>query len=75
MKDQGMIIDRLNYFGLSRQEATIYLCLLENGSMNGYEVAKDTGISRSNVYSGLASLSDKGAANLMEGNPNRYIAV
>lgn len=69
------IIEKLMTFGLSRQEATIYLCLLQNGNMNGYEVSKETGISRSNVYSSLVSLTDKGAANLIEGNPSKYVAV
>jgi sugar-specific transcriptional regulator TrmB len=43
--------------------------------MSGYEVAKVTGISRSNVYSALAGLVEKGAAYLMEGNPTKYTAV
>jgi len=62
-------------FGLSRQEATIYLFLLQNEAMSGYEVSKQTGISRSNVYSSLASLVEKGASCVIEGNPSKYIAV
>ncbi|MBE5881300.1 MAG: TrmB family transcriptional regulator [Lachnospiraceae bacterium] len=62
-------------FGLTRQEATIYICLYQNGAMNGYETAKLTGISRSNVYSALAGLVEKGAAYLMEGTSNKYLAL
>lgn len=69
------VLDKLMSFGLTRQEATIYLCLFQNGEMTGYEVAKLTGISRSNVYSGLSGLAEKGAAYLVEGNTSRYIAV
>lgn len=69
------MIEQLMLFGLTRQEATIYICLYQNGMMNGYETAKQTGISRSNVYSALAGLVEKGAAYLMEGASNKYTAV
>lgn len=69
------MINRLMLFGLTRQEATIYICLCQNGARNGYEVAKQTGISRSNVYNALAGLVEKGAANRMEASSNKYWAV
>ena len=69
------MIEKLTLFGLTRQEATIYISLFQNGASNGYEVAKATGISRSNVYNALAGLVEKGAAYLMEGASNKYIAV
>jgi sugar-specific transcriptional regulator TrmB len=72
---QGILLEELNQFGLTRQEANIYICLLKNKEMSGYEVAKITGISRSNVYSALAGLVEKGAAYLLEGNPNKYTAL
>lgn len=62
-------------FGLTRQEAAVYLCLYQQGELNGYEAAKYTGISRSNVYSALSALTDKGAAYLIEGDSSRYMAV
>lgn len=73
--EENTVLDRLVLFGLTRQEAAIYLCLFQNGEMTGYEIAKQTGISRSNVYSGLSGLADKGAAYLAEGNTSKYIAV
>lgn len=73
--DENTILDRLILFGLTRQEATIYFCLHQNGELTGYEVAKQTGISRSNVYSALCGLADKGAAYLVEGNSSKYTAV
>ena len=67
--------DALMCFGLTRQESTIYLTLLSDGALTGYEVAKRTGISRSNTYTALACLVDKGAARLVEGTPVRYMPV
>lgn len=62
-------------FGLTRQESSVYLALLADGAMNGYEIAKYLGISRSNAYTALASLVDKGAAWTVDGTPLRYTAV
>lgn len=69
------IVEKLIEFGLTRQEAVIYVCLFQNGELTGYEVAKQTGISRSNVYSTLAGLVEKGAAYVLEGNASKYIPV
>ena len=69
-------VERLMEFGLTRQEATIYQCLLGEGKMTGYEVAKLTGISRSNAYNSLASMTEKGASYLVEeGTTRKYVPV
>lgn len=73
--EEAVFIERLLLFGLGRQEAALYLCLLKNRELTGYEVAKLTGISRSNVYSGLASLVEHGGAYVIEGTSCRYVAV
>lgn len=73
--EQNSFTEKLTQFGLTRQEAAVYLCLYQNGDLNGYEAAKQTGISRSNVYGALAGLVEKGAAYLMEGASSRYTAV
>lgn len=62
-------------FGLTNQEARVYRTLCAEGKMTGYEAAKATGISRSNVYTALAGLVEKGAACLSEENVTRYSAV
>lgn len=49
----GVLTEKLVQFGLTRQEANIYMCLLRNKDLSGYEVSKLTGISRSNVYLSL----------------------
>ncbi len=73
--NESDILERFLSFGLTRQESSIYMCLFKLGELTGYEVAKQTGISRSNVYGCLSGLVDKGAAYLMEGSPSKYIAV
>ncbi len=69
------ITEELLHFGLTRQEANLYLTLLSHGALTGYEAAKLTGISRSNTYTALAGLVEKGAAYIMEENVTRYTAV
>lgn len=69
------MIDNLCSFGLTRIEATIYITLLSHGAMTGYEIAKETGISRSNVYNSLATLVEKGAAYTMQEEASKFIPV
>lgn len=73
--EEAILTEKLLLFGLGRQEATVYLCLLKNGELTGYEVAKQTGISRSNVYNALAALVEHGAAYVWEGSSTRYTPV
>lgn len=73
--EESAFVEKLVLFGLGRQEAAIYLCLLKNDELTGYEVAKLTGISRSNVYNSLAALVEHGAAYVEEGTSTRYTAV
>lgn len=73
--DEQRFVEYLQDFGLTRQEAVIYQTLLEQGKRTGYEIAKMTGISRSNAYSALAALVEKGAAYLVEESAKKYIPV
>ena len=65
-------IELLMQFNLTSNEASIYYTLLTNGSLNGYRIAKITGISRSNTYTSLASLVDKGCAYVVDGESTIY---
>ena len=68
--------ERLMEFCLTSQEAGIYECLLEEGKITGYEAAKILGISRSNAYNSLASMTEKGASYLAdEGTTRKYVPV
>ena len=42
--ENNVFTERLTEFGLTRQEACIYECLLMEGKTTGYEVAKKIGI-------------------------------
>ena len=68
-------IDNLIEYGLTRQEAVIYIEILKHGAMTGYEVSKETGISKSNVYSALKGLTLKGAAVCEEREATNYLPV
>ena len=65
----------LHKLGLSPIEANVFIILCKHGSLTGYEVAKLTGISRSNVYSALYSLLDKGKCFSSQGETTKYIAI
>jgi sugar-specific transcriptional regulator TrmB len=67
----GLLAD----FGLTRQEAGVYLALVTEGDLSGYQVAKTLGISRSNAYTALANLVEKGAAWRVQADAARYTAV
>lgn len=70
------LIECLTNFNLTKQEATLYVLLLKSGQLTGYEAAKQTGISRSNTYTALAGLVDKGAAYILEESKvTRYTPV
>lgn len=68
-------VSLLTHFGLTQQEAKLYLALFSHGDLTGYEAAKVTGISRSNTYSALSGLVEKGAARLVEGTAASYTPV
>lgn len=72
---EASIIQQLMDFSLTRQEAQLYLELMKHPKLTGYELAKLTGISRSNVYGGLTGLTEKGAAGIVEDTAVRYIPV
>lgn len=74
--NNNLFIEHLMNFDLTRQEASIYQCMLTEGKITGYEVAKQIGISRSNAYNSLASMTEKGAVYLVtEGSTKKYIPV
>jgi len=66
------LISGLVSLGLTVNEATLYRILSIHGDMTGYECAKLTGISRSNVYPALAGLFEKGGAFIVDGAAQKY---
>ncbi|HEX3956543.1 MAG TPA: helix-turn-helix domain-containing protein [Trebonia sp.] len=60
---QQSVIEELQRLGMSGYEAKAYVALVAAGSpLNGYEVAKRSGVPRSTVYETLAKLVTRGAA-------------
>ncbi len=60
--DQPDVLDGLRHLGFSALEARIYAALAMTGAVEtGYELSKQLGVSRSNVYAALAALAHRGA--------------
>jgi len=60
--DTAAIVERLQELGMSGYEAKAYLALVAAGEpLNGYEVAKRSGVPRSTVYETLSKLTASGA--------------
>ena len=75
-KDDHMNFNNtLHKLGFTPIEATIFITLCKHGSLTGYEVAKLSGISRSNVYAALYSLQEKGKCEVSEGETAKYRAI
>jgi len=55
------VADSLVRLGFSRYEAQAYLTLLRKSPMNGYELAKESGVPRPNIYGILERLEERGA--------------
>lgn len=53
-------MEELEQLGLTKNEATIYVFLLKNGSITTGPIIKETGIANSRVYESLNSLISKG---------------
>lgn len=64
----------LNTLGFSELERKIYLCLLENGNMSAYQIAKRIDISRSSIYNCLEHMIDKGMAEMIPNDTAIYCA-
>src|SRR6266567_3940443 len=65
------VIAQLRDLGMSGYEAKAYVALVSGGRpLNGYEVAKFSGVPRSTVYETLAKLVGRGAAYEVKGAEN-----
>jgi sugar-specific transcriptional regulator TrmB len=55
------LVELLQQLGFSEYEARAYISLIENHPVNGYALAKTSGIPRANIYSVLQKLEGRGA--------------
>jgi DNA-binding MarR family transcriptional regulator len=66
----------LQQLGFSEYEARAYLALLQSNPLNGYELAKASGLPRANVYAVLQKLEERGAVVRLDmPNAARYAPV
>lgn len=54
-------ITRLQQLGFGEYEARAYAALLQHSPLNGYELAKYSGVPRANIYAVLKKLEERGA--------------
>jgi sugar-specific transcriptional regulator TrmB len=66
---------QLTALGFGEYEARVYVTLLADGPLSGYEVSKRSGVPRPNVYPALQRLEERGAVTtLAAGRGSRYAA-
>lgn len=68
-------VDCLVRLGFSQTEAKVYCAMVSEEKMNGYQIAKLLGTSRSSVYAALENLLDKGAIVSIQGQTSEYAVV
>lgn len=69
-------IQKLQALGFTEYEARAYLALVDSGELNGYELAKGSGIPRANIYAVAEKLIQRGAAQrLSTADGKRYTAI
>jgi len=67
---------QLQQLGFSEYEARAYVALLRQSPQNGYELAKNSGLPRANVYGVLEKLEERGAVVRLETtNSVRYVPI
>lgn len=69
-------VSLLQQLGFTEYEARAYVALLQRSPVNGYELAKESGVPRANIYAVLQRLEERGAA-VRQDTPSgaRYQAV
>lgn len=68
-------VDCLVRLGFSQTEAKVYCAMVSEEKMNGYQIAKLLGTSRSSVYAALENLLDKEAIVSIPGQTSEYAVV
>ncbi|MDQ0201883.1 TrmB family transcriptional regulator [Neobacillus ginsengisoli] len=69
------LIEQFEEIGFSKNEAKVYITLLKEPAINGYEISKKSGVPRSMVYSVIAKLVLKEAILELRTEPPTYTPV
>lgn len=72
MKEE--IVNQMMKIGFTKMESMIYIVVLEEGDVTGYQIAKILNVSRASVYPVIEVLLKKRVLVLMPGETNRYSA-
>lgn len=75
MSDAESQADGLQQLGFTGYEARVYLALLKSFPATAYEISKQTGLARANVYGALVTLERKAAVQPVNESPVRYVPV
>lgn len=67
--------DDLRKLGFTEYEMRAYIALLQDSPSTAYQVSKESGLPRANVYPALEGLTKKGAAQPVTETPARYVPV
>lgn len=73
--ESEVLAESLQQLGFTGYEARVYLELLKVYPVTAYEIAKQTGLPRANVYNTLSTLEKKAAVQPVNENPVRYVPV
>jgi sugar-specific transcriptional regulator TrmB len=69
------LIEQFEEIGFSKNEAKVYMALLKEPAINGYEISKKSGVPRSMVYTIIAKLLAKDAIIELRTEPPTYNPV
>jgi len=73
--ERAKVVRDLRALGFTEHEARVYVSLLANKPATGYEISKDTGLPRGNVYSTIEAMVNKSVAQPIGSHPRKYIPV
>jgi len=69
------IISLMQNIGFTQYESQVYLALLQQSHITGYELAKTSGVPASKIYHILNKLIDKDVVMVIDGEPKKYVPL
>ncbi len=69
----NQILDWMQSLGFSQYEAKVYLALLQQPDVTGYELAKNSGVPASKIYAILNKLIAREVVQAIDSEPKKYI--
>ena len=69
------IISLMQSIGFTQYEAQVYLALLQQSHVSGYELARQSGVPASKIYQTLNRLIEKEMVLAVDQNPTKYVPV